>query len=138
MTRQIKTGLAKDLRVPVILLSQLSRQVDGRDDHRPHLSDLRESGSIEQDADVVMFLYREEYYLKNDKPQRRANETDERLEGRERDWYGRLDRSRGKAEIIVAKQRSGPEGSVTVEFDGPRMRFHENEALPESQEEIPF
>ena len=136
MTRQIKTGIAKDLRVPVVLLSQLNRQVDTREDHRPHMPDLRESGSIEQDADVIMFLYREEYYLKNDKPQRRANETDEKLADRERHWYDRMNRMGGKAEIIVAKQRNGPTGSVTVEFDGPRMRFHEGEA--DSQEEIAF
>ena len=139
ITRRIKTNLARDLGVPVILLSQLNREVEKRDDKRPHLSDLRESGSVEQDADVVMFLYREEYYLKNDKPQRRANETDERLETRERIWGDRLERSKGKAEIIVAKQRSGPQGSVTVEFDGPQMRFHEGEdGVVEPQEEIPF
>ncbi len=138
MTRTIKTGLAKDLGVPVILLSQLSRQVDTREDHRPHLSDLRESGSIEQDADVVMFLYREEYYLKNDKPQRRAGETDEKFDKRERDWCDRINRMGGKAEIIVAKQRNGPTGSVTVEFDGPRMRFHEGDDAETPQEEIAF
>jgi replicative DNA helicase len=139
MTRQIKTGIAKELRVPVILLSQLSRQVDSRDDHRPRLPVLRESGSIEQDADVVMFLYREEYYLRNEKPQRRGNETDETFERRERTWYTRLEDKRSKAEIIVAKQRNGPTGSVTVEFDGPRMRFHEGDAAEqENQEEIVF
>ena len=136
ITRSIKAGIAKDLGVPVLLLSQLSREVERRDDKHPHLPDLRESGDIEQDADVVMFLYREEYYLRNDKPQRRAGETDEKLEARERIWYERIERMRGKAEVIVAKQRNGPTGSVTVEFDGPRMRFHEGEA--ESQEEIPF
>ena len=135
MTRRIK-GVAMELRVPVLLLSQLSREVDRRDDHRPRLSDLRESGTIEQDADVVMFLYREEYYLKNEKPQRRAGETDEKFEGRQRIWNERLERTRSKAEIIVAKQRNGPTGSVTVEFDGPRMKFHENE--PVDQEEIAF
>ena len=139
ITRGIKTGIAKDLGVPVVLLSQLSRQVENRDDKRPHLSDLRESGSIEQDADVVMFLYREEYYLKNEKPQRRPGEADDKFEARERIWVDRLSRASDQAEIIIAKQRNGPTGSVHVEFDGPRMRFHEDEAAgPESQEEIPF
>ncbi len=138
MTRGIKTGIAKDLRVPVILLSQLSRQVDSRDDHRPHLSDLRESGSIEQDADVVIFLYRAIYYLKQETPQRRVGETTEKFDAREHHHQELVSRAIGKAEIIVGKQRNGPTGSVQVEFDGPRMRFHEDEPVAVNQEEIEF
>ena len=139
ITRGIKTGIAKDLGVPVILLSQLNRQVESRDDKRPHLGDLRESGSIEQDADVVLFLYRHIYYLRQETPQRRQGETSEKFEARERHHQEQVSRAIGKAEIIVAKQRNGPTGSVHVEFDGPRMRFHEDEAAgPEMEPEIAF
>ena len=143
ITRAVKTGIAKDLKVPVLLLSQLSRQVENRDDKRPHLPDLRESGSIEQDADVVLFLYREEYYLRQESPMRKQGETVETFEKRERNHAERSVLARGKAEIIVAKQRSGPTGTVHVQFDAPRMRFHEGEdgpaeVEPVSQEEIVF
>ncbi|RJT34876.1 replicative DNA helicase [Mesorhizobium waimense] len=115
---EITTGLkalAKELSVPIIALSQLSRQVESRDDKRPQLSDLRESGSIEQDADVVMFVYREEYYLKNREPK---PGTDEHLK-----WQHDMDEMRGKAEVIVAKQRHGPTGSVSLAFHGEFTRF---------------
>ncbi|MCA0276379.1 MAG: replicative DNA helicase [Proteobacteria bacterium] len=115
---EITTGLkalAKELNVPIIALSQLSRQVENRDDKRPQLSDLRESGSIEQDADVVIFVYREEYYLKNKEPK---PGTDEYLQ-----WEANMNDVRGKAEVIVAKQRHGPTGTVSLGFQGEFTRF---------------
>ncbi|WP_298277550.1 replicative DNA helicase [uncultured Bradyrhizobium sp.] len=115
---EITTGLkalAKELNVPVIALSQLSRGVENRDEKRPQLSDLRESGSIEQDADVVMFVYREEYYLKNKEP--RAG-TDEHVT-----WEAEMREARGKAEVIIAKQRHGPTGTVVMTFQGEFTRF---------------
>src|SRR6201988_4455022 len=90
-------ALAKELNVPVIALSQLSRQVESRDDKRPQLSDLRESGSIEQDADVVLFVYREEYYLQNKQPR---PGTEEHFK-----WQSEMEAVAGKAEIIIGKQR---------------------------------
>ena len=115
---EITTGLkalAKELNVPVIALSQLSRGVENRDEKRPQLSDLRESGSIEQDADVVMFVYREEYYLKNKEP--RVG-TDEHFA-----WESEMRDARGKAEAIIAKQRHGPTGTVAMTFQGEFTRF---------------
>ncbi len=115
---EITTGLkalAKELGVPIIALSQLSRQVESRDDKRPQLSDLRESGSIEQDADVVLFVYREEYYLRNKEPK---PGTDEYIK-----WEGDMNDARGKAEIIIAKQRHGPTGTVPLGFQGEFTRF---------------
>ncbi len=115
---EITTGLkalAKELNVPIIALSQLSRQVESRDDKRPQLSDLRESGSIEQDADVVMFVYRDEYYLANREPK---GGTDEHLK-----WEQALNDARGKAEVIIAKQRHGPTGTVPLAFQAEYTRF---------------
>ncbi|MDT3686163.1 MAG: replicative DNA helicase [Pseudorhodoplanes sp.] len=115
---EITTGLkalAKELNVPIMALSQLSRQVESRDDKRPQLSDLRESGSIEQDADVVMFVYREEYYLSNKEPR---PGTDEHAK-----WQIEMDAAHGKAEIIIGKQRHGPTGTVQVQFDANITRF---------------
>jgi len=126
---EITTGLkalAKELNTPIIALSQLSRQVESRDDKRPQLSDLRESGSIEQDADVVLFVYREEYYLKNKEPK---PGTDEYLR-----WETEMNEVRGKAEVIIAKQRHGPTGTVSLGFQGEFTRFHdlaEESHLPE-------
>ncbi|GGA80370.1 replicative DNA helicase [Nitratireductor aestuarii] len=126
---EITTGLkalAKELNTPIIALSQLSRQVESRDDKRPQLSDLRESGSIEQDADVVLFVYREEYYLKNKEPK---PGTDEYLR-----WETEMNEVRGKAEVIIAKQRHGPTGTVSLGFQGEFTRFHdlaEEHHLPE-------
>jgi replicative DNA helicase len=108
-------ALAKDLKVPVIALSQLSRQVEARDDKRPQLSDLRESGSIEQDADVVLFVYREEYYLARQEP--KLN-TPEHVA-----WQSELDGLRNKAEVIVGKQRHGPIGKVDLLFDNRFTKF---------------
>jgi replicative DNA helicase len=118
-------ALAKELNVPVVALSQLSRQVESRDDKRPQLSDLRESGSIEQDADVVIFVYREEYYLKNKQPR---EGTEEFLA-----WQQDMERAYGKAEVIIGKQRHGPTGTVELAFEGEYTRFSnlaQDERLP--------
>jgi replicative DNA helicase len=115
---EITTGLkalAKELDVPIIGLSQLSRQVENRDDKRPQLSDLRESGSIEQDADVVMFVFREEYYLKGKKPKEGSEEFFK--------WQADMEAIAGRAEIIISKQRHGPTGTVEVQFDADVTRF---------------
>ncbi|WP_024519876.1 replicative DNA helicase [Bradyrhizobium sp. Tv2a-2] len=108
-------ALAKELNVPVIALSQLSRQVESRDDKRPQLSDLRESGSIEQDADVVIFVYREEYYLANKEPRAGTPEYEK--------WQLDMSLVHGKAEVIIGKQRHGPTGTVDLSFDGSVTRF---------------
>ena len=122
ITRGLKT-LAKELDVPVIALSQLSRAVEQREDKRPQLADLRESGSIEQDADVVMFVYREEYYLTRTEPTRRAEESDQKFNERHEAWKERCEQTYGKAEVIVAKQRHGPTGIVRLSFDGSITKF---------------
>ena len=115
---EITTGLkalVKELDVPIVVLSQLSRNVENREEKRPQLSDLRESGSIEQDADVVLFVFREEYYLKNREP---MAGTEAHLK-----WQAELEASRGKAEIIIGKQRHGPTGAVNLSFQGEFTRF---------------
>jgi replicative DNA helicase len=108
-------ALAKELNVPIIALSQLSRQVESRDDKRPQLSDLRESGSIEQDADVVMFIFREEYYLKNKKPKEGSQEH--------LAWITEMEAAHGRAEVIISKQRHGPTGTVELQFEAEFTRF---------------
>ncbi len=108
-------ALAKELNVPIVALSQLSRQVESRDDKRPQLSDLRESGSIEQDADVVLFVFREEYYLANKEPR---PGSEEHLK-----WQTEMALVHGKAELIIGKQRHGPTGTVQVQFDSHVTRF---------------
>lgn len=122
ITRGLKC-LAKELNVPVIALSQLSRQTEGRENKRPMLSDLRESGSIEQDADVVMFVYREEYYLQREKPSQKVDESDDRFFKKMSEWENRIAEARGKAEIILAKQRHGPLADIEVSFDGKFTHF---------------
>ena len=115
---QITTGLkalAKELQCPVIALSQLSRAVEQREDKRPQLSDLRESGSIEQDADVVMFVFREEYYIERSKPAEGTAEFQE--------WMTKMQQVSGRAEVIIGKQRHGPVGTVHLAFDGQYTRF---------------
>lgn len=109
-------AIAKELDIPVVALSQLSRQVENREDKRPQLSDLRESGSIEQDADVVMFVFREEYYAEREKP------SEDRLDEMAA-WQERMERLHGKAEVIIGKQRHGPIGSVELSFEGQFTRF---------------
>jgi replicative DNA helicase len=108
-------ALAKELNVPIIALSQLSRQVESRDDKRPQLSDLRESGSIEQDADVVMFVFREEYYLANKEPRAGTPEYEK--------WQLEMSLVHGKAEVIIGKQRHGPTGTVELQFEASLTRF---------------
>jgi len=133
ITRGLK-AVAKELAVPLIALSQLSRAPEQRDDKRPQLSDLRESGSIEQDADVVMFLFREEYYLSREKPVQRAAETAEKFAEREEKHRQRLTETANLAEVIVAKQRHGPIATVTMHFDGEFTRFSDlarSDHLPE-------
>jgi replicative DNA helicase len=122
ITRGLKT-LAKELDVPVLALSQLSRAVEQRENKRPQLADLRESGSIEQDADVVMFVYRDEYYLMRDEPKRRESESSEHFNARYEDWVKRSEQAYGKAEVIIAKQRHGPTGDVQLSFDGSITKF---------------
>lgn len=119
-------AIAKELDLPVIALSQLSRAVEQREDKRPQLSDLRESGSIEQDADVVMFIFREEYYLERAQP----------MEGSEKmaEWQSRMDRVHNLADVIVAKHRNGPIGNVTLRFDSDTTTFKnyvDGEHLPD-------
>ena len=118
ITRGLK-ALAKELEVPVLALSQLSRAVEQREDKRPQLADLRESGSIEQDADVVMFLYREEYYLEREDKEQKSHEKDDSFARR----MDRLAKTRNKAEVMIAKQRHGPIGTVKLHFDGQFTRF---------------
>ena len=126
---EITTGLkalAKELNVPIMALSQLSRQVENRDDKRPQLSDLRESGSIEQDADVVCFVYREEYYLNAKQP---TPGTPEHMT-----WMADMDRVHGRAEVIIGKQRHGPTGMVELSFEAEMTRFGnlaQDDRLPE-------
>ncbi len=109
-------AIAKELDIPVIALSQLSRQVENREDKRPQLSDLRESGSIEQDADIVMFVYREEYYVEREKPG--EDQLDKMAE-----WQERMARLHGRAEVVIGKQRHGPIGTVELSFEGQFTRF---------------
>ena len=119
---QITQGLkaiAKELAVPVIALSQLSRQVEQRDDHKPQLADLRESGSIEQDADVVMFVYREGYYLQRKEPREATVEHAE--------WQAKMNEVAHLAQIIIGKQRHGPIGNVTLEFEERFTKFKDTQ-----------
>ncbi len=119
-------ALAKELNVPIIALSQLSRQVETREDKRPQLSDLRESGSIEQDADVVMFIFREEYYLQRMEPR---PGTPEHIE-----WQDKMNKVLGVAEVIIGKQRHGPTGIVELQFEAQLTKFQNltrSEYLPE-------
>jgi len=119
---QITQGLkaiAKELSLPVVALSQLSRQVEQRDDHKPQLSDLRESGSIEQDADVVMFVYREGYYLQRKEPREATVEHAE--------WQAKMNEVAHLAEIIIGKQRHGPVGKVTLEFEEQFTKFKDTQ-----------
>jgi replicative DNA helicase len=122
ITRSLK-ALAKELNVPILALSQLSRGVEHREDKRPMLADLRDSGSIEQDADVVMFIFREEYYLGRAEPMRRSDEDEVTFNDRFAQWQSRLDAVHGTAEVIVGKQRHGPTGKVTLHFEGETTKF---------------
>ena len=114
ITRGLKT-VAKELDLPILALSQLSRAVEQREDKRPHLADLRESGSIEQDADVVMFIYREEYYLARQEPDPNSDKHAE--------WKAKMEDVYNLADVIVAKQRHGPTGRIELYFEGRFTRF---------------
>ena len=116
MITQGLKALAKELDVPVLALAQLSRQVEQRDDKRPQLSDLRESGSIEQDADVVMFVFREEYYLSRTEP------SEDNVAEHE-EWMAKMEKLHGKAEVIIGKQRHGPIGTVALSFQPNLTKF---------------
>ncbi len=121
-------ALSKELNVPIVALSQLSRQVEQRDDKHPQLSDLRESGSIEQDADVVLFIYREEYYLKNAEPKPGTEEYFK--------WQDDMGKVHGIAEVIVGKQRHGPTGTVRLHFEDTVTRF--SNLAPDGSYPVPF
>tara|TARA_Y200000002_G_scaffold376611_1_gene380768 strand:- start:914 stop:2413 length:1500 start_codon:yes stop_codon:yes gene_type:complete len=122
ITRGLKS-IAKELNIPIIALSQLSRQVEQREDKRPQLSDLRESGTIEQDSDVVMFIYRESYYLERLEPIRKSEEDDMKYTERVSRWQQLTNENYNKAEIIIAKQRHGPIGSIKMQFDANYTKF---------------
>ena len=115
--------LAKELGLPVMALSQLSRQVESREDKRPQLSDLRESGSIEQDADIVLFVYREEYYVASREPKRPGEGDDAKTFEAHDNWMREMERSFGTCELIVAKQRHGATGKVKLKFEAKITRF---------------
>ena len=122
ITRGLK-AVAKELNVPVVALSQLSRAVENREDKRPQLADLRESGSIEQDADVVMFVYREQYYHERAEPKQRTDESTDKFQERMARWQERGEKIHNVAEVIIAKQRHGPVGTLELFFDGAITRF---------------
>lgn len=122
ITNRLKS-LAKQIKAPVVLLSQLSRAVEMRDDKRPMLSDLRDSGSIEQDADVVMFAFRPEYYVMRDEPKRTAKDSDEKFAAAKEKHDAYLESIRGKAYLFIEKNRQGIGGTVNLKFDGERQRF---------------
>jgi len=122
ITRGLK-AIAKELNIPIIALSQLSRQVEQREDKRPQLSDLRESGTIEQDSDVVMFIFRESYYLERMEPIKKPEESDEKHNERTVRWQELCENAHNKAEIIIAKQRHGPIGTIKTHFESNYTRF---------------
>lgn len=135
ITRGLK-ALAKELDVPVIALSQLSRAVEQREDKRPQLADLRESGSIEQDADVVMFIFREQYYLERAEPAQRDDEPMDKFNDRHDRWMQRCEEVYNTGEVIIAKQRHGPIGIVRLSFDGQFTKFGDlaqEDHLPEQR-----
>ena len=122
ISRSLK-ALARELKVPVVCLSQLNRASEQREGNRPRMSDLRESGSIEQDADVVMFIFREEYYLSRGEPTRRPEESDDKFNDRYDRWKERCEASYGMADVIIAKQRHGPIGTVKLHFEAETTKF---------------
>jgi replicative DNA helicase len=122
ITRGLK-AVAKELEVPVLALSQLSRAVEQREDKRPQLSDLRESGSIEQDADVVMFVFREQYYHERSEPMKREDEPDDKFNARYDRWRQHGEEIHNRADVIIAKQRHGPIGTVKLYFEGAITKF---------------
>jgi replicative DNA helicase len=123
MITQGLKAIAKELSIPVIALSQLSRQVESREDKRPQLSDLRESGSIEQDADMVMFVYRDEYYLAQRQPKELAFDNPEKFSDAVDKWQKDMEAAHNKAELIISKQRHGPTGTIRLFFESEFTRF---------------
>jgi replicative DNA helicase len=135
ISRGLKT-LAKELNLPVLALSQLSRAVEQREDKRPQLSDLRESGSIEQDADIVLFVYREEYYVQAREPKNALEGDNAKIHEAHQEWAREMDRVYGMAELIIAKQRHGATGKVKLKFESKITRFSdyiEESYLPEAR-----
>jgi replicative DNA helicase len=122
LTQGLK-AIAKELAVPVLALSQLSRAVESREDKRPQLSDLRESGTIEQDADSVMFIYRDEYYLEQRMPKIAAFENQQKYQTAHDEWTQQMDRVHNQADLIIAKQRHGPTGTIQLFFEAEFTRF---------------
>ena len=123
---QITQGLkaiAKEMAVPVLALSQLSRAVESREDKRPQLSDLRESGTIEQDADMVMFIYRDEYYLQQRAPKQMAFDSEEKFQNALDKWQRDMETVHNKAEVLIEKQRHGPTGKIDLLFEGEFTRY---------------
>jgi replicative DNA helicase len=123
MITQGLKALAKELKIPVMALSQLSRAVESREDKRPQLSDLRESGSIEQDADAVMFIYRDEYYLQQRAPKQMAFDNEEKFQNALEKWQRDMELVHNKAELLLEKQRHGPTGKIDLFFEGEFTRF---------------
>ena len=123
MITQGLKALAKELEVPVLALSQLSRSVESREDKRPQLSDLRESGSIEQDADAVMFVYRDEYYLQQRAPKQMAFDSEDKFQTALEKWQRDMEQVHNKAELLLEKQRHGPTGKIDLFFEGEFTRF---------------
>ena len=122
ITRGLK-AIAKELNIPIIALSQLSRQVEQREDKRPLLADLRESGTIEQDSDVVMFIFRESYYLERMEPIKKPDEQNDRYNERHQRWRELCESRYNISEIIIAKQRHGPTGTIKTHFDPNFTKF---------------
>ena len=122
ITRGLK-AIAKELNIPIIALSQLSRQVEQREDKRPQLADLRESGTIEQDSDVVMFIFRESYYLERMEPIKKPDEAEEKYNEKHQRWIELCEKNYNTAEIIIAKQRHGPIGTIKAHFDPNFTKF---------------
>ena len=128
--------LAKELKVPVIALSQLNRGLEQRDDKRPVMSDLRESGSIEQDADIVMFVFRENYYIHNAEPKQNIGETEEHFLKRTEEWQEKDRKTAHLGEVIIGKHRHGSTGTVKLFWDGEFARFSNlapEDRLPEQR-----
>jgi replicative DNA helicase len=122
-------AIAKELNVAVLALSQLSRAVESREDKRPVLSDLRDSGTIEQDADVVMFVYRDDYYLERREPRPKAGQSQDAFQKEYETWCAAFEAAKNMADVIIAKQRNGPIGSVKLQFDPNFGRFHNFESI---------
>lgn len=128
-------GLAKELNVPVIALSQLNRTVELRENKRPQLADLRDSGSIEQDADIVIFVYREAYYFEREKPIKRAQEQESAFQERYTKWEQVLEKIRYKSELIISKHRNGATGVVPMHFEQEFTHFSDTETYYGQEEE---